>query len=338
MRGKRQLAAKICSCTGVTRILENLPRRAVLMILNYHRVGNRGETPYDPGTFSCTAEEFERQIEYLKGHFQIATLQQTLSIAIGGAKLSDPTVLITFDDGYIDNFRVAFPILRKHRVPAAFFLPTAFVGTDRLPWWDVIAHIVKRSKNRTIPLHYPDVRTFDLDRDGVDGSIMQILRFYKQPAVKDPEQFVSGLELACRSARPSRSTERCFLNWDEAREMQATGMSFGSHTHTHEILSKMPIERQLDEVRQSKAILESELRKPTDTIAYPVGGLNSFSEETVRACRESGYRAAFSFYGGLNMPTTIQPFDVRRFDIGGHSQARVRLRTALASITGRYYK
>src|SRR5579864_7789095 len=106
MLGKREIAARILATTGITRLLEGMPKQRVLMILNYHRVGNANETSYDSGTFSCTADQFEWQIRYLKCNYQILTLDQTLEKLRDGPGLSEPAVLITLDDGYIDNYRI----------------------------------------------------------------------------------------------------------------------------------------------------------------------------------------------------------------------------------------
>jgi peptidoglycan/xylan/chitin deacetylase (PgdA/CDA1 family) len=337
MRGKREFVASICAATGITRLMEVMPRRRLLIALTYHRIGNADETLYDSGTFSCTAEQFEYQIESLNRRYRIATLEEILQMLSGNVGLSEPAVLITFDDGYIDNYQIVFPILRRHGVPGAFFLPTAFVGTGRLPWWDVIAYIVKGSPKKRICLHYPEARTFDLAKDGVDSCIMHILRLYKQPSMKDRDCFIDELEKACESSRPSIDAERCFLSWDEAREMQQAGMAFGSHTHTHEILSKLPLERQQEEVVVSREILQHELRRNIDTLAYPVGARHAFTEDTIAALRRAGYRAAFSHYGGFNRPEAMQPFDICRCKIDGQSQARLRLQTALGIFTGNHW-
>jgi len=318
---------------GITRLLEAMPRQRVLTILNYHRVGNADETSYDPGTFSCTAEQFDLQVDYLKRRYQIATLEQVLEIC-DGASLSEPTVLITLDDGYIDSYRIAFPILHRHAVQGVFFLPTAFVGTGRLPWWDVIAYIVKRSRKMRICLDYPEPMWFDLGLHGMDKCIMRILEMYKQPSMQDHNRFIDELENACDSVRPLSDAERCFLSWDEARQMQQGGMRFGSHTHTHGVLGKMPAERQREEVSVSREILQHELRGSIDTLAYPVGRRNSFASSTIEMLRRAGYRAAFSFYGGLNRPETMQPFDICRWGITGQSQPHFRLQTSLGIFTG----
>jgi hypothetical protein len=163
---------------------------------------------------------------------------------------------------------------------------------------------------------------------------MYVLRLYKQPEMRDHGRFVEQLERACGSSRPGSGAQRCFLDWNEAREMQQGGMAFGSHTHNHEILSKLPAASQFEELRQSREILESELGRPIDTLAYPVGARDTFSVETIEALRQAKYRAAFSFYTGFNTAGSMAPFDIRRCGVDQQSRKRLRLQTALGSHAG----
>ena len=305
----------------------------MLLILNYHRIGNPQETPYDSGTFSCSSEEFEWQVQYLKRHYVLTSLDGALAL-LNGAPCQTGKVLITFDDGYIDNYQNAFPVLRKHGVQGVFFLPTAFIGTNRLPWWDTIAYVVKHARNTRFRLDYPESQPFDLEAEGVAGCVMRILKSYKQPSMQDHGRFLEGLERACGSCRPEESAERCFLNWDEAREMQSAGMAFGSHTHTHEILSKLSPARQLEELTVSREILEGMLEREIDTLAYPVGAPHTFTADTMDALRQARYRAAFSFYCGFNRTDRIQRYDIRRCGVDGQSRARMRLQMAIGAATG----
>lgn len=141
-----------------------------------------------------------------------------------GSASQTTRILITFDDGYLDNYAVAFPILRSHGVQGVFFLPTAFIGTARMPWWDVVAYIIKTSRKRKIQMEYTDPASFDLQAE----KISDILQWAKRPAVKDSERFIAELERACQTSRPQGESKHCFLNWNEAREMQQHGMAFGS--------------------------------------------------------------------------------------------------------------
>jgi peptidoglycan/xylan/chitin deacetylase (PgdA/CDA1 family) len=333
---KWELVARACASTRLTRLLEWMPQRQVLMILNYHRIGDAAETRYDPGVFSATAEEFEAQITYIKHHFHIATLQECLAMINGGGP-PGASVLITFDDGYIDNYTLAFPVLRSHGMQAVFFLATAFVGTGHLPWWDTIAYIVKQSRTKLIRLYYPEPATFDLEYDGVSRVTTQILRLYKQSSMKDHEHFCAELEAACETSRPQGDLERCFMNWEEAREMQRAGMAFGSHTHTHQILTTLAAKQQQEEFGLSREILEHELGTPVDVLAYPFGARHAFSADSIHGLKNAGYRAAFSFYGGLNCPGKIQPFDIRRDDVGHQSFSRLRLQTTLGALTAKQW-
>jgi peptidoglycan/xylan/chitin deacetylase (PgdA/CDA1 family) len=335
MPSKKQILARTFALCGLTRVLESLPGRPSLLILNYHRIGDAAETPYDSGTFSATAAELDWQAAWLKRHYNILTLPQAVDLVHGRVKPKHTSVLITFDDGYLDNYAEAFPILRRHGVSATFFLPTAFIGTGALPWWDEIAFMVKQSPFDFIKLTYPNEGMFDLTTTSRPAAVVAVLRFFKQSPQIDTARFLNHLATASGCPRPTASAERCFLNWDEALDMQQAGMCFGSHTHTHEILGRLPYARQLDELQTSRRILEAELGGTIDTLAYPVGHPQSFSEETRKALREARYRTAFSFYSGVNVPGHIAPFDVLRAGVDGESRAVFRLRAAMYANAGR---
>ena len=72
--------------------------------------------------------------------------------------------MITFDDGYLDNYEIAYPILRSHGAQGVFFLATGMVGSCEIPWWDRIAYLVKTARKRQFTLHYPADLAVDLDK------------------------------------------------------------------------------------------------------------------------------------------------------------------------------
>lgn len=334
MASKKEILARFASHTGVTRVLESLPGCASLLILNYHRVGDPRLTPYDPGTYSCSAEEFDWQVTWLKQRFPILNLHQAVDIVHGRATPAKTSILLTFDDGYRDNYDEAFPVLRKHGVSATFFLPTMFVGSYLLPWWDEIAFMVKSSRGTSLKLTYPHAEEFDLTNRDRATTVFEVLRFFMRASEVDTERFLHELEAATGVDRPGKDAQRCFMTWEEARKMQAAGMCFGSHTHTHEILGRLPYERQVEELRISRQILEKELDCEINTLAYPRGRMSSFSEQTFAALRETNYKTAFSFYSGLNKPGKINPFDVLREAVEMESRSIFRLRHATYASMG----
>jgi peptidoglycan/xylan/chitin deacetylase (PgdA/CDA1 family) len=330
---KRELIARGAGAIGITRFLESIPKRRALIVLNYHRIGNASESRYDPGVFSANAEEFDWQIDYLKRHFYLTTLDEAVSMVSGKVPFRS-SVLITFDDGYVDNYSCAFPILRSHNVQGVFFLSTSFVGTNHIPWWDVIAHILRGSPKQVVRLTYPEEIEFNLKPENMAEVVMKTLQLYKRPSTLG-ERFISALETACESPAPTPGVERFFLSWEEAAEMQKSGMAFGSNTHTHEILSKLSVERQFEEVRHSRKLLEMRLDRPMEVLAYPVGGRNTFTQETVEVLKQAGYKAAFSFYGGFNREGETKPFDVLRIGVGPQHHSQFRLRMVVGSLMGK---
>jgi len=334
MKGKRLLLAEASARLGLTRVLEAVLRRDALLVLNYHRIGNAAETPYDSGTFGPTAEQFDWEMGYVKSRFNCVGLEEALAMMTGEAPVRS-SLLITFDDGYLDTYRTAFPILGSHGLSATFFLPTDFIGTHRLPWWDTIAYIVKHSRKGSFRIEHPRSAEFRIDRSNPSAAVFQLLRFCSETSTTSYAPLIDELENACDCERPNGATERCFLNWDEARAMQAAGMSFGSHTHSHEVLSGLSAERQIEELNRSRAILERELDHTVDVLAYPVGRPYTFNGETVAALERCGYRAAFSFYGGANLPGKLNRLDICREDCHSPSAALFRLQTTLAAVDKR---
>src|SRR6185437_9715531 len=163
---KRDRLAGWLAASGLLRLAEYLPQRECLVVVNYHRVGDREATPYDPGVYSATPELFEEQIRFLRRRLRPVTLEEAAAFLAGRLRLGRAGVLVTFDDGYLDNYTTAFPLLRRHGVPAVFFLPTAFIGTGRLAWWDAIAYLVKHGPPR-FAVEYPAPAAFDVAAEGL---------------------------------------------------------------------------------------------------------------------------------------------------------------------------
>lgn len=335
MLGKRDRLASWAMGSGMKQLLGILPRRKVLLVVNYHRVGESIGSPYDDGLFSATAEELDEQIRLLRRHTRCVTLEEAIAIAEGRERLRGPCSLLTFDDGYRDAYDVAFPILRSHSVQGVFFLATSFIGGARLPWWDAIAYMLKRSRKRQLSIGYPFEATFSLDQRLPD-SIRRILAIYKTSGV-DGERFLCELEQGCDVAAPATPPDRQFVTWTEAKHMLAAGMALGAHTHRHEVLSKLSPAEQYQEALCSKQAIAQHVGIEVETLAYPVGSRASFSNQTIGALKRAGYRAAFSFYGGTNSESRIEPFDIRRCAVSRQTSSRFECQIVMSTVAGRYW-
>jgi hypothetical protein len=210
------------------------------------------------------------------------------------------------------------------------------VGSCAVPWWDHVAYLLKTARNRSFELRYPDSLAVDIDRDGLTESLRAVLRLYKTPKNSDSARFIQELAEAAQSQELPKTLRR-FLDWDEAREMIAGGMAIGSHTHSHTVLSQLDPGEQYEELARSRSILTEKLGVAVDALAYPVGARTSFTDQTQKAARNAGYRAAFSYYGGTNLPGKIAGYDVSRIGMGDVSWDRFRVQMAVSRATGSYW-
>ncbi|MDQ6678292.1 MAG: polysaccharide deacetylase family protein, partial [Acidobacteriota bacterium] len=314
MKGKRDLLSKLASYTGFLRVLDLLPTKPQLLVLNYHRIGNPEETLYDAQVFSTSAETLNEQVRYLKRRVELINLEEAIEIAEKRTPLRHTRVLLTFDDGYRDNYDLAFPILRSHGVQGVFFLPTQFIGTSLIPWWDEIAYLIQQANTGTIHLPGSPERTFELSHSNRRPVIEAALALYKSLPASSGELFLDDLAAQCHVERCS-AKDRLFATWEEIAEMVRGGMAIGSHTHTHQILSRTSEQEQTDELSLSKRILEERLGGSITSLAYPVGLPDSFSVTTRTIAKNMHYRVAFSFHGGFNREGAIDPFNIRRHGI-----------------------
>jgi peptidoglycan/xylan/chitin deacetylase (PgdA/CDA1 family) len=256
-------------------------------IMMYHRVATRKDewslvSTLDP-------ERFESEIRYLCENFSILSLEELYQYLQQGESLKK-AVAITFDDGYKDNYLCAFPILRRYRVPATFFLTSGHIGTSRLFWWDRVGYVIHHTEIRRLQLD--ELGTYRLetasDRSRANGEIINRLECLGEDKKND---LIEQLADICKVEISAVLGSQLILSWDEVREMSRDGAQFGAHTVTHPNLTSLPLEQARSEILQSKTSIEKELGKAVRFFAYPGG---SFNLEIARIVQQSGFVAATS--------------------------------------------
>lgn len=333
---ERPLVASLLQSTGVLGAMELASRERGLFVLNYHRLGTTAGNELDDATFSATAEALRQQMAYLKRWFAMPPVHEVLE-ALTRGRFDQPTALVTFDDGYRDNYELGLPVLRSLHVPACFFVVSGYLDAPSLPWWDHVAYAVKRTTVDTLRLAYPEPLEFDLRSTPRTRVTYRILRAYKQAQQLDQRRFFDELSAATGVDVDVQALGRnLFVTWEAAREMQDAGMTIGSHTVTHPVLSSLSEGDQRRELVESRERIGQMLGAKPDVLAYPVGGPTAFTEVTKRVARQAGYRAAFSYFGGLNQAGRTDPFAIGRSAVTqAESHAQFRLNATLGTIARR---
>jgi peptidoglycan/xylan/chitin deacetylase (PgdA/CDA1 family) len=327
-----RLAETLCR-SGAMRLVELLPGRPQLLVVNYHRIGRQEDTRLDRQVFSTDEEGLEQQIRILRRKADILHPEEAFGLIERGLPLKRPAVLLTFDDGYLDNYTRAVPVLEACRAPAVFFLVTSYLeNPHQVPWWDRIAFLARCCIGRTIEMRVPRTFVRVMTEEDADEVIAELLGIFRGE-VQDEAAFMAELEANAGGADVA-GEGRLFMTWAEAREAQDHGITIGLHTHSHHILSRLDEAGQRRELADSRALMTERLGLDCRVLAYPVGTPTAFGPATKRIAREEGYRCAFAFAGGTNSPGAVDPFEVRRVSLPAYATpARSRTAVSLMSLT-----
>ncbi|HKI17057.1 MAG TPA: polysaccharide deacetylase family protein [Isosphaeraceae bacterium] len=344
---KREYLARALGGLGVLGVLERATAawRPGLVVLTYHRIAQPGaDRFYDP-VISATPESFRAQVEWLRGHVRLLTLTELVAQVESGSPWHEPAALLTFDDGYRDNFDVAVPILRERNIPATFFISTAFLESPRLPWWDHVAYVIKQTQMQRLTLErnpgggsgVPPL-VIDLETTSRTVVIMTIVRAFLDDTIADEQWFLKQLSGRAEVDVDHDGLGRAlFMTWDQVRALadSGTALTVGSHAHGHHKLAALADEAQRNELAGSKRILEDRLGREVMALAYPYGWPGTYTARTKVLAAEAGYRLAFTSREGVNRPSTLDPYEVSRLGVGsGDSPALLRARSALFAVFG----
>jgi peptidoglycan/xylan/chitin deacetylase (PgdA/CDA1 family) len=283
-----------------------------LLVLAYHRIGDGSASAVDRALWSATPDELDAQIRLL----------QRCADLIGPGDIRDALssrgrhVLLTFDDGYRDNFEQALPVLSARGAHAVFFLATGFLDEPTVPWWDEVAWMVRRSELAGLPggLANGPLQFHDADRE---EAVAALLARYKRLPGPETEAFLDRVAEATGSGRcPASEAEGMWMTWDMARAMRDAGMSFGGHTQTHPVLARLSRDDQAAEIDACERRLREELDVGMELFSYPVGMRDSFDNVTRGLLEERRVEHAFSCYGGRPPREGWDALDIPRATVG----------------------
>jgi peptidoglycan/xylan/chitin deacetylase (PgdA/CDA1 family) len=298
-------------------ILTIFRRRHPCVILAYHRLVDDRSAYLDKGpVMHHQRKEFEKELAYLKRCFNVVSMDEVARRLENGIGFMKPTVAITFDDGYLDNYTLAYPALKKAGMPATIFVTTGLIGTNDRTWPDQIeCALLGTSKTRVelpalVNIGNVTIRT----KNEKERASIQIARALKIVPNDIRKQLLGEIvsSLTPNGRNPGRPSERLMLNWDEIKEMVGDGITIGSHSHSHPILSRMPVDEAKQEISRSKMIIEEQLGVPAKHFAFPNGERDDFSEELREHSRGVGIRSVTSLIHGANYDGRGDLFNLKR--------------------------
>lgn len=275
-------------------------------VIFYHRVN---ELLFDQHNLCVSPVNFDQHMRYLKKNYNILRFEDDWQ------DTDRDSVVVTFDDGYLDNYENAIPILNELEIPATVFVSTSCLKGDREFWWDEL---------ETILLLEDIPETFCLeDREyrckwgtkslgermncyrAVRRMMMNWTNYEKRCAWMNQLWEWSGYSRRTRMQNQTITDAIC----KEISEMK--NITIGNHTVSHPGLGSLGWEDQMKEIKEAKQHLEKLTGKKVETLSYPLG---SYNEDTEQACKEVGIRKAATIERKLWNPHE-SPYEIPRFCI-----------------------
>jgi len=311
--------------------IKNIIQRPIIVLL-YHRVI---DLEFDPQLLSVSVENFHEQLLYLKENYEILRLEDEW------VKKDKPAIVITFDDGYADNYQNALPILEDLKIPATFFITTGMIGSDKEFWWDSLERLI------LIPKEFPSeielqvngkTHSWNMSSNNtrINSTEWNVLseyelssrcQFYKDLHIllkplsnKERSKVLTAIANKSSQQEKVRSSHRT-LSRDELVSMASSDcVTIGAHTRSHSQLSNLNILDQKDEILTSKQTIEKWLKQPVSVFAYPYGTKADYNLHSISICRKAKFLKVASNYPGQlhswTNPMQIPRQIVRNWDLG----------------------
>jgi len=317
--------AQVLYALGVLQLLQAIKLRNRTVVLMYHRVlttderRNAGSHP----ALVVDRRTFARQMALLKKRFVVLSVAELASYVERRHPLPSSSCLVTFDDGWRDNYDNALPILSELRIPSLIFLPMNFIGGRRVFWQEALVQLLSRAVAvvRDTPARRPAIEVllapvgltfvFDLPPGDPKPAIINAVTAQKgltRPAI---EKLVSALAEQVGVPLDDLASTDGFIDWTHVDAMTRQGVTFGGHGLDHLLLTQVSDAQADAEIDGSKAALDERLAEPTPTFSYPNG---YWSPRLAERVRHAGYRLAFGAMGGP-MTSGDDPWTLRRVNI-----------------------
>jgi peptidoglycan/xylan/chitin deacetylase (PgdA/CDA1 family) len=271
------------------------------VILRYHSVSDdpswRGG--YMQESLVVSPGVFDRQLAALKRRHRLTSVDDIVDRMRAGRSIDSRAVAVTFDDGYEDNHRVVFPILKKHGASATFYVTTGAVGDEDILWTVRLRRSIRTCGRDRLPLTFLGPHPLDVSTDEAkEAAVKMLTGIVKRCKREEIEEILREVHEAAGTGQAAFD-RRTMMNWEEIRELHRAGMSIGAHTVSHFNLPSLDTSDVAREVIASKKELEDKLETEIRHFAYPNGRTDRHCDARVaKIVAMAGFHSAVTSLAG----------------------------------------
>ena len=272
----------------VGRGLNLISARTVVLL--YHRIA---ELKQDPWGLAVQPKNFGEQLQVIRkaGATRLSDAKPSALRPLA----PEPSVAVTFDDGYSDNFHYALPLLEKFEVPATFFITTSYIGKHVPFWWDELQSVIlgaNLNERVCVQLGGQPITLAPASEERPVEALQRVHLVVQQLDAMERREAIDTLRRSVRFHEAADPSDFAMTE-EELQKMAANPIAeIGAHTLTHPKLSALPPERQFEEIEGSKKYLESLLGTKVTSFSYPFGAAEHFTQATERLVVALGFQRA----------------------------------------------
>jgi peptidoglycan/xylan/chitin deacetylase (PgdA/CDA1 family) len=211
-------------------------------------------------------------------------------------------VVVTFDDGYLNNLTHALPVLKKHDVPFSVYVSTNFPDGKAVLWWDLLEDLLLERDTIEIKTgsehHRFSCASMEEKEDTFEAIRSIIIGFGERDFLPRVEEIFKGLGKDIYS----KAVELA-LSWEEVIELAKEPLvTIGAHTVNHYALNELPEHSAVYEVLESKKKIEAHIGTEVEHFAYPYGGLGHMEAKDLEIIKKYGFKTAVTTISGNIFP------------------------------------
>lgn len=286
-------------------------------ILMYHSVPSSDIEPWVHPSVSIPQAQFEQQMRFLAKNRLVISLTELERALRDKRPLKPGTVVLTFDDGYLDNLTVVAPILQKYGLPATLFLATEYIEKQQSQWLDVLHGMVQSRTCHLLSLPDLGINSVDLRSAGAARKALHKIRAHLLKS--DYERRDGTLQEIARQLASSGALPRLTLSWQDVGRLlrEFPNFSLGAHTRNHIDLTKKSAMVIRNEVRESISDIEERTGTKVQHFSYPYG---RFDSRCRRAIKSSTCTAAVETGTGRLVDHEADLFSLPRIEVNRSSE------------------
>ena len=291
-----------------------------ILVLTYHNISE----PYTfRGSSYVSPDAFRQQMSYLRKRYKVVGLETIRKIIDNGQYPTEDFVAITFDDGCLDNYTNALPILKEFNIPATIFVATGLISGEKAPWWIRFDYCIKMIGNKKL-----STQTLNILPNSVRFFFRSFIGRYlikafapeiasKIESMPEKKRDLVLNEISKEIGFDFANLNRSMCTWEDLRALSDAGIEIGAHTHNHVTLGYEIEETAEREIRTSVELIRHYLGKQNKYFAYPGGFIGSFNKKTRKLLAQNNIELGFTYVRGEINPND-DPLELKRIGVSNY--------------------